>query len=83
MKFQTRKMYVRGKLLFLTSSQSVPVRSNTDSANSFLTPGLDTCCNDDSGETIQTDSIFTGDLQLNWSGFTAERMEQLKRYIKG
>ena len=64
------------RLMFLTSSQSVPEMLNNDSENSSLTSSSDGCCNDTG------DSIFNDDLQLNWSAFTPEQTKKVKKYIR-
>ena len=61
------------RLVFLTSSQSVPEMLNNDSENSSLTSSSDGCCND------TADSIFNDDLQLNWSAFTPEQTKKVKK----
>ena len=68
------------RLVFLTSAQSVPEMSNNDWENS-MTPSSDECCNDTSDWSPPTDSIFTDDLQLNWSAFTPKQTEKMKEKI--
>ena len=68
------------RLVFLTSGQSFPEMSNNDSESS-MTPSSDECCNDTTDRSPPTDSIFTDDLQLNWSAFTPKQTEKLKKKI--
>ena len=56
-------------LLFLTSYCD----------NSSLVPGLEGCGEDG---TVTTDSIFTHDLQINWSAVTAMQLEQLQDHAR-
>ena len=78
-KTELERRQVYKQLLFLTSSQTIPGRSCSNYDNSSLAPGSEEYGGDSS---VTTDSIFTHDVQINWSAVTARQLEQLQDRVR-
>ena len=87
------KKHVFKKLMFLTISQPIPEpsRSNSDNSSgsgrtgsiftghSSATPRVEPKIDDGSD---QTESIFTEDLQINWSAVTAKQLKRISKELR-